>query len=68
MKCLFSTQVLQITKNFSTLDLLKYMRYPVKFSRLLKDLTGSLSFSLDRKYTTDKETMELMPKKRLMQT
>lgn len=60
---------MQDTKNISALDMLKNLRHPLlKFSRLIKDLTGSLSFSLDRKYTTDKETMELMPKKRLMQT
>ena len=59
---------MQDTENLSTWDVLKNLRHPLKFSRLIKHLTGSLSFSLDRKYTTDKETMELMPKKRLMQT
>lgn len=40
----------------------------LKFNWQIKGLTGSLGFSLERKYTTDKETMELMPKNRLTQT
>ena len=56
------------TKNLSILNMLKHLIQSLKFSRLIKDLTVSLGFSLERKYTTDRETMELMPKKRLMQT
>lgn len=59
---------MQNTEKFSTLSMLKHLIYSLKFSRPIKDLTGSFGFSLERKYTTDKETMELMPKKRLMQT
>lgn len=56
------------TENLSTSNMLKRFICLLKFSGLIMDLTGSLGFSLERKYTTDRETMELMPKKRLMQT
>lgn len=50
------------------MELLRPLAHLLKFNWQMEDLTGSLGFSLERKYTTDKETMELMPKNKLTQT